>query len=219
MDTKYNIIKTKGIILKTFNIKEYDKSLVILTDLFGKISIVSFGSKRQKSKNLSKTRIFTFGNFEIKIVNNKYVLENFDVMNYFDDLTKDIYNYSYGSYFLEVLNYITFEGIEYNEQLNLIYYSLLALNKNIVDKNLVLSIFRLKCLQYEGISIDSSFLPNNVDNTIKYTWQFVLNNNGSKLFTFTLRDDLLSKFNLLVEDEFNKKFNYNFKSLNIINKL
>lgn len=216
MDTKYNIIKTYGIILNEHDIKDYDKSLTILTKDLGKITVFSFGSRRQKSKNISKTIIFVFGVFELKLVKNNYVLENIDVKNYFEELKNDINDFSYASYFLEVLNYITFENIEYENHLNLIYYSLLALLNNKIDKNLILNIFRLKCLQYEGIYVESDTLNDNINQTIKYTWDFVLNNNDSKLFKFSLRDDLLIKFNELVENEFNNKINHKFKSLKLI---
>lgn len=216
MDTKNKAININGIIIRTEPIKEYDKRLTLVTDELGKINVVSFCSKRQNYKNISKTNIFVFGEFELKIVNGIYNLNNVNVKNFFTDLSNDIDNFIHGNYFLELLNYFSFENNPDFNNLDLIIYSLNSLIKNKMNKNLIRRVFELRLLSLEGIAKTSDLLPNSTSETVKYVWDYVLNNNIQQLFNFNLETTFLKEFEYLVKKEIEQNVDYKFKSLDLI---
>lgn len=219
MDTKNKDLKVNGIIINVKDIGEYDKILTLLTKELGKITVYSFGSRRKNSKNLASTDLFIMAEFELKVVKNKYNLSFVNVKEDFHDLSKSYENLCYASYFVELLSFFSFENIEYENHLTLVYCSLKALLNNKVDKDLIRRIFELKCLQYEGIYIESSMLPENSTKTLKHTWDHILNHEGKDLFSFKLDEKYLRELDYNVDIEFRNKVVYNSKSLKLINSI
>ena len=217
MDTKNKTVITRGIIIKDEDKNEYDKLLTILTSEFGKIYVYSFGVKRQKSVNISKTNIFTYGDFEIKIVKGKYNLVAVDVKNSFFDLSKDIENMYISSYFLEVLNYFSFENIDGDELIDITVNAFKALLKNKMDKKLIMRVFELRILKEEGIFILSDNLPQNTKETVKWTWDYVISKKSDEIFNFNLKEEYKIEFINLVDYHFKKNVDKKFKTLEMIN--
>ena len=100
--------------------------------------------------------------------------------------------------------------------MTLAYCSLKALINNVINKDLIRRIFELKCLQYEGIFIEGNSLPANSSDTLRYTWDFILNHEGKELFTFKLDDKYLQELDYYIDIEFHNKVDYNSKSLKFI---
>lgn len=215
MNTKDKILAVNGIIILEKKYKEYDKLFTILTKELGKISVYAFGIRRPNSKNIGKARFFTFSTFEIRESKEKYQLENIIIKKNFDDLASDYDINCYASYFLELVDYFAQENIVCDDKINLLYYTFKALSEKKIEKRLIRRIFELKMLQYEGIyreKIESS------DEVLNYTWQFIINNNNSKLYTFNLSEEKLE----LLENEMNVEMHENvtkkFKTLEFINE-
>lgn len=219
MDTKNKIIKVDGIIIKVELVKEYDKILTVLTDDYGKINVYSFNSRRQKSSNISKTRLFCHSEFELKVINNKYNLVQSKLIESFDELSIDPVNVIYGSYFLELLDTITFENIDAYEHIKNLSTALKALIKNKMDKNLIRRVFELKSLCIEGLYIGSDKLPDTTNDTIRYTWDYVINNDIDGIYNFNLKDEYNVQFDKLVDMEIKNKIDKNFYSLKMLQKL
>ncbi len=216
MDTKNKTAITKGIIINDEDKNEYDKLITILTSDFGKIYVYSFGVKRQKSVNISKTNLFTYGNFEIKIVKGKYNLVAVDVINNFFDLSKDIDNIYISSYFLEVLNYFSFENIDGSELIDITVNAFNALIKNKMDKGLIMRVFELRILKEEGIFFLSDNLPQSTKETVKWTWDYVISKKSNEIFNFNLKEEYKMEFIKLVDYHFKKNVDKKFKTLEMI---
>lgn len=219
MDTKNKDIKVNGIIISVKKSKDYDKLLTILTKELGKINVYSFGSRRKNSKNLSKTDLFIMAEFELKLVKSNYNLSFVNVKEDFHVLSNNYIDLCYASYFMELLSFFSFENIEYENHLTLIYFSLKALIKDKIDKDLIRRIFELKCLQYEGIYIESFMLPLNSSDTLRYTWDYILDNEGKELFSFNLDEKYLKELDYYIDIEFHNKVDYNSKSLKLIKNI
>lgn len=217
MDTKNKTAITKGIIINDEDKNEYDKLITILTSDFGKIYVYSFGVKRQKSVNISKTNLFTYGNFEIKIVKGKYNLVAVDVINNFFDLSKDIDNIYISSYFLEILNYFSFENIDGSELIDITVNAFNALIKNKMDKGLIMRVFELRILKEEGIFFLSDNLPQSTKETVKWTWDYVISKKSNEIFNFNLKEEYKTEFIKLVDYHFKKNVDKKFKTLEMIN--
>lgn len=219
MDTKNKQIIVEGIIIKEEPVKEYDKILTILTNNYGKINVYSFNSRRQKSSNLSKTRLFCHSEFELRLINNKYNLVQSKLIDSFDGLSNNTENLIYGSYFLELLDAITFENIDAYEHISNLTNALKALIKNKMDKNLIRRVFELRTLYIEGLYISPEQLADNTNDTIKYTWNYILNSDIDRLYNFNLKNEYNKQFSELVDIELKNKIDKNFKSLKMLQKL
>lgn len=215
MITKNNLIKLNGIIIKETDYNEYDKLLTILTREKGKISAYAFNVRRSNSKNIGKVKLFALGTFELRENNESYTLENIIIKDDFLDLAKDYENVCYASYFIELADYFSYENIESEDVIDLLYFALKSLIKGVIDKKLIRRVYELKLLKYQGEYKDSDSLLDK-NETLKYTWDFVINSMPQKLFTFKLSDEAFKKFSDEVELEMRDKVNKKFKSLNDI---
>lgn len=215
MITKNNLIKLNGIIINETDYNEYDKLLTILTREKGKISTYAFNVRRSNSKNIGKVKLFALGTFELRENNESYTLENIIIKDDFSDLTKDYENVCYASYFIELADYFSYENIESEDVIDLLYFALKSLIKGIMDKKLIRRVYELKLLKYQGEYKDSDSLLDK-NETLKYTWDFVINSMPQKLFTFKLSDEVFKKFSDEVALEMRDKVNKKFKSLNDI---
>ena len=218
MNLKNNLVKFKAVVIGDTDYKEYDKLITLLTKEKGKVQVYAFNVRRPNSKNIGKIRLFSFGTFELREDREKYSLENVILNESFDDLTADYDKICYASYFVELVDYFTYENIESENIYDLLYFTLKALDNNKIENKLVRRIFELKMIQYQGEYKDSEML--NVDNdTLKYTWDFVLNSRPNKLYSFKLNDEIFNLFDKEVRNEMISKVNYKFKTLKEIEKL
>lgn len=215
MTIKNNLIKLNGIIINETDYNEYDKLITLLTREKGKIKAYAFNVRKSNSKNIGKAKLFTLGTFELRENNESYTLENIIIKEDFNDLTKDYESVCYASYFIELADYFSYENIESEEVIDLLYFALKSLIKGIVDKKLIRRIFELKILKYQGEYKDSDNLLDK-NKTLKYTWDFVISSLPQKLFTFKLSDEIFKKFNDEVAIEMRDKVSIKFKSLNEI---
>jgi DNA repair protein RecO (recombination protein O) len=215
MITKNNLIKLNGIIIKETDYNEYDKLLTILTREKGKISAYAFNVRRSNSKNIGKVKLFALGTFELRENNESYTLENIIIKDDFSELTNDYENVCYASYFIELADYFSYENIESEDVIDLLYFALKSLIKGAVDKKLIRRVYELKLLKYQGEYKDSDSLLDK-NETLKYTWDFVINSLPQKLFTFKLSDEIFKRFSDEVAIEMRDKVNKKFKSLNEI---
>ena len=219
MDTKSKIITVEGIIIKQEDVKEYDKLLTVLTKELGKIKIYSFNSRRQKSTNISKTRIFCNAFFELKCVKNNYNLSSARVINSFDDISNNPENMIYGSYFLEIADFVTFENIKSEAHLINLVSALKALVRGKMNKKLISKVYELSVLYIEGLYVSSDDVKGIETETVKYTWDYVLSHEGDNLYNFNLKPEYLKEFAEVVDSEFKQKIDKKFKSIQMINQL
>lgn len=210
-----NIIKLNGIIIKETDYKEFDKLLTILTKEKGKISAYAFNIRKSNSKSIGKARLFTLGTFELIESKDGYSLQNIILKEDFDDLSNDYDNLCYASYFIELADYFSFENIDSSDVIDLLYFAIKALIKGVVDKKLIRRVYELKMLKYQGEYKDSDSLLDN-NETLKYTWDFVITSLPQKLFTFKLSDEIFNKFDSEVAIEMRDKVNKKFKSLEML---
>lgn len=213
MNTKNNLEKLNGVIIKESDYREYDKLLTILTKEKGKIMAYAFNVRKQNSKNIGKTRVFSFGTFELRYSGDRYQLENVILKNSFSEITNDYNNTCYAAYFIELADYFGFENLESENIYNLLYYTFKALVDGKVEAKLIRRVFELKMLQYQGEYKESDSLSSD-NETLAYTWDFVLNTLPQKLYTFTLNDKIYNLFDKEVSHEMKSKVNKKFKTLN-----
>ena len=211
------LVSVTGMVLKASHVGEYDKRLVILTCERGKITAFARGVRRPGNSMMAGSNPFVFGKFSLKEGKDAYTLDHVDVINYFREIAEDIEAACYGSYFLEFADYYGRENVEAVEILKLLYQSLRAILKRSIPNRLVKSIFELKLMQLNGEYRDQPL--GRISETTVYTWEYVLYTSVEKLYTFTVKDDILLEFEKCVNENKRRFVDKQFHSLDILENL
>ncbi len=206
-----------GMVLKASPVGEYDRRLVILTCERGKITAFARGARRPGNSLMACSGPFVFGKFLLYEGKESYTLASAEVVNYFREIAADMEAACYGSYFLEFADYYGRENVEAVEVLKLLYQSLRALLKDSIPNRLVKPVFELKLMQLNG---EYSERPRgNVSESAVYAWEYVLFSTVEKLYTFTLKGEVLQEFQWCVENNKRRFVDKEFHSLDILSIL
>ena len=239
-----NLILT-GMVIKSSEVGESDKRLVILTRERGKIVAFARGARRPKSPLLAVTRLFVYGSFTLFEGKDAYTLAAAEIENYFSKMSEDMETMCYGCYLLELADYFSRENMESTQLLKLLYQSLRAVMNERLPNRLVKCIFELKSFVIHGeypqvfecVSCGSQdivfFSPSRlgmfceqcgmlapdrirVNISTVYTLQFVISSPVEKLYTFLLKEEVLKEFEMVMERLRKKIIDREFRSLAIL---
>ncbi len=212
-----DLITLPGIVLSAMPIGEYDKRVVLLTQERGRISAFARGARRPRSYLLGPSRPMAFGTFDLYEGRSSYNLEGAQILDYFDDLSRDLEGLSYGSYFLEVTYAYSAEGVEASQTLELVYQSLKALSRPQIPRVLTRYIFELRTMVINGVYSLEPPVP--VCDATEYTIHFIAQTPVSKLYTFTVSDRVLDELGRCMDVYREKYLEGNFTSLDILKSL
>ena len=217
-------IEVSGVVVSCMPIGEYDKRVVIITAELGRIHAFARGARRTNSKLLAGTDPLTFGTFKLISGKNAYTLVEVKIVNYFDELKKDIDRVYYGFYFLELASYFSRENIGEKNLINLIYMAFKALEAK-VDKltpEFIKAIFEWKIFEIEGImpGIDEGiFLGKKLKPSTTYAIKMIAVTDITKLFSFDLEAESKMEFIKLAEEYRDLNTDIQFKSLEMIREV
>ncbi len=139
-------IRTQGIVLLSAPCGEYDRRLVVLTAQRGKITVFARGARRPGNSFSACTGSFTFAVFTLYEGREAYTLKSADQTRFFEELRDDPERACYGIYFCEMASACAREGMDEENLMKLLYLSLSALAKNVIDARLVRAVFELRCI-------------------------------------------------------------------------
>lgn len=218
-----------GMVLSSMPIGEYDKRIVILTDERGKITAFSRGSRRPNSTMLGATEPCVFGKFILIEGRNSYTLVGAEISRYFMELRNDITGAFLGFYCLELAGYFTKENMECREVLNLLVATFNAVCKKKVPARLIRRIFELKMLviygtypqmfecvkcgrtgqlEYFSEKLSGMVCPlckKFAGNTLPvmpsslYAMQYIISSEIEKLYSFTVKEDVLTQMEPVID--------------------
>lgn len=239
-------ITLSGVVLSAMPISEYDKRLVILTKQRGKITAFVRGARKQHSAYLAGSQPMAFGEFTMYQGKNAYTITAIKVTRYFAQDMTDIEKMSYGMYFLELADYYGREGIEAGDILNLMYVSIKSLQGEQIPNRLIRVIYELRIMVINGEYPDLFSCGNcgseeridvfdcygnsvlcskchsgdrgliKIDASSLYTLQFIVTAPLTKLFTFTVKDDVLSTLEKIITPYLTRNVDKEFKSLEFL---
>lgn len=211
-------IYVTGMVLKQSAIGEYDRRLCILTKERGKISAFAKGARKPGSRLAAAACPFAFGVFKLYEGKNSYTVAEADIQNYFEALRSDFEGAYYGMYFAEIADYYTRENNDEREMLKLMYQSLRALSAASLDRRLVRAVVEIKAVgingEFPGIPQDREYLPSTL-----YAVDFILSSRIEKLYTFTVKEEVLQELIHLGSYYRRKLMDKEFKSLEILQTL
>lgn len=234
-----------GMVIKSSNVGEYDKRLVILTKERGKIAAFARGARRVKSHLIAGTRLFAFGEFTLFEGKDAYSVSRIEVENCFTEISNDMEAMCYGCYFLEFADYYTRENMECTDVLKLLYQTLRALMNERIPNRLVKCIYELKMLAINGeypqmfecmkckstevkhfSAVKGGVLCDKcvsgvedsilVDTSTVYTMQFVITAKIEKLYTFLIKERILEELEFVMRRYMKIHVEHEFNSLKIL---
>lgn len=213
-----DLVTVTAIVIMSAPIGEYDRRIVLLTRERGKISAFAKGARKQNSRFVATTNPFCFGEFKLYAGRSSYNIMETNISNYFEELRGDFEGAYYGMYFLEIADYYGRENAEHKELLKLLYQSLRALSAPSLERELVRYIYEMKAMVVEG---EFPGIPNSeklMESTV-YTIDYVMRTAVEKLFTFTVKSEVLGQLRLLCREYRKQVFEKKFKSLEILEGL
>jgi len=144
------LLKTEAIVLRSNIIGETDKIAILLTKDYGKLQAVAKGARRSKSRLINSTRPFSIGNYVLFEGKNYYYIDQWELINLYQNFEKDLMKLSYAAYFTNVLDKV----LEYNEKnlsiFNLLKSALNNLDNLYIDENILYISYNLKLLLVLG---------------------------------------------------------------------
>ena len=217
-------IEVSGVVVSCMPIGEYDKRVVIITAELGRIHAFARGARRTNSKLLAGTDPLTFGTFKLISGKNAYTLVEVKIVNYFDELKKDIDRVYYGFYFLELASYFSRENIGEKALVNLIYMAFKALEAKLdkLTPEFIRAIFEWKIFEIEGImpGIDEGMLlGKKLKPSTVYAIKMIAVTDITKLFSFDLEAESKREFIKLAEEYRDLNTDIQFKSLEMIREV
>ena len=238
-----------GMVLSSTASGEYDKRVVILTKERGKISAFAKGARRPNNHLAGAVFPCAFGTFAIYEGRNSNSIQTAEISNYFAELRQDMDAACYAFYFLEFADYYTREGNDERKMLGLLYQSMRILTKKTIPLKLIRYIFELKAIAINGegpqafqcvfcgsrepslkFSVKAGGLVcdkcksraydvTELQTSTLYAIQYVIASPVEKVYTFTLKEDILKEFGKIVERYKDVYVEKRFKSLEILEEL
>ena len=237
-----------GMVLSAMPVGEYDRRLVILTREKGKISAFVRGARRPGNPQMAGSRPFSFGEFDLFEGRSSYTVSAMRIQNYFEELSLDFEAATYGCYFVEFADYYGRENIDGSEMIKLLYQSFRALMKESIPNGLVRRIFELRLMAINGEypNLFSCIRCNSKENlhyidfwknglvcdsckdtsglmllseATVYTMQYILTSPIEKLYTFTVKPEVLQEFAVIMDKEIAMYIDRKMKSLEILETL
>ena len=147
MDT----VTVNGMVLSAMPIGEYDRRIVLLTTDFGRISAFVRGARRPNSSLLAAARPFSMGIFTLHAGRDSYTVQAASIKEYFEAVSSDVTKMAYGCYFLEAAGFASEENDDGRELLNLLYFSLKALENQAIPDELVRLVYELRLFLVMGV--------------------------------------------------------------------
>lgn len=118
---KGRIIRTQGVVLRYTDFKESDRMLTLFSPEYGKMSILARGCRKAKSKFLSVTQLFAYGEYVLLKRGDIYILTQGAIIDTFFDIREDVEKYAYASYAIDLVEEVIVAG----EQNTPLFYLLL----------------------------------------------------------------------------------------------
>jgi len=225
-------VRLHGIVLSSMPVGEADRRVTILTLERGRITAFAKGARRPKSALLACTSGFTYGEFSLFEGRESYNLVNVTNANYFDSLRTNLDDMYMGLYFCELAGALSREESDDSDLFKLLYVSLLALTKHVVERELIRRVYEIKAIAAcgEGMVTDGPYYSRRanglgaeqlagsrkVSDSCLYAVRFILSAKPSKLYTFKVSSEVLEELRFIASDYLKAHVDRDFKTIELI---
>jgi DNA repair protein RecO (recombination protein O) len=122
------VIKTKGIVIKSIKYAEQDKIITVLTRDLGKITVMAKGAMRPKGNLGVVTRFLSCSAFSLFKGRDMYVLRDAEFITNYPGIEADIEKLTYCSHFTEMIADIVQEAQPNPEAVDPFLYAVIRMN-------------------------------------------------------------------------------------------
>lgn len=214
------LIKTSGIIIKQINYDEADKILTIMTKDYGKIQALAKGARKTNNRFLASTQLFCYSNFIFYQGKSMNYINQAELRESFYNLRKNLRDFTYASYIIELINAATQEHQREEKYFYLLIHTLkhMTYTKEI-DLDIITLAFQVKLMALSGYAphLDNCVCcGGNIQNRVKISpemggiicpqcyhldpYAMGINKDAKEVLSFILHKPL-SKLNQLVKNE------------------
>lgn len=144
------MFKTDAIVIKRTPALNNDVFLTLLTEHMGKLDVVANRAKLIKSPLAPASKLFVYGNF---ILDTKYKIPKVtscDIIRSHYRLLDDYDALMYATYFVEVINRTTQQGVSENDPFHLLLHLLDGLLQAGISKKFLRALFLVKLTAFMG---------------------------------------------------------------------
>jgi DNA repair protein RecO (recombination protein O) len=149
-----SIFKTRAIVLKNKDFKENDRLIWLFTEKLGKISVVVQGAKKAKSKNMSLSLPFCFGEFVLFKGKSMYTLNEGEIEDSFQSLLNDLDTLTYASYLNELIEISMIEEENNRELFKDLIVTYYLIKNKVGDLESLIRAFEVKLLKHTGYGLN-----------------------------------------------------------------
>ena len=145
--------EVKGLVIRTVDYKETDRLVTIFTEQKGVVTAMARGARSLKSRKLSSTMQFCYGNFILYTQGDKCYIKEAELIESFFELRSSIEGLALATYICEVLSFVTIEESEL-DLLRLSLNSLYAISTGKYDIHKIKAVFEIRCAAILGFMPD-----------------------------------------------------------------
>ena len=234
-------IKVKGIVLAENNMGDYDKMLTILTPNFGKISCAAKGARKPKSALLAGTQLFCFSEYLMYQGTSTYHVNSCETIEMFYKIRTDLDKLKYAIHLNKIVQDVTDENENCYNILQLYLNALYMIAETEKDRDLVVSIFKLRLLKILGFTprvmecvnckekqnLSYFSIRDNgfkcaacskqdkssifMSESMANAIKYTISAPARKVFSFNLKNESLEEFKLITRIYFNEKMEKEYK--------
>lgn len=144
---------TDGLIIKTHNVGENDRSVVVLTRDRGILNAFVSGARKVGSKNMAGTALLTYSSLTISQKGETNRITESEALRVFMNLSTDVEKFSLAQYICELCSSLVPYGIEDEDYLRLVLNSLHFLSNGKRD------IYSVKAVTELRLMVIAGFMP------------------------------------------------------------
>jgi DNA repair protein RecO (recombination protein O) len=144
----------EGVVLRSSNLGEWDKLLVVLGQGSGKMRIVAKGARKVQSRYASLTQVFCYIRYTIYSGRNMSTFSQAELIHGFPVLRDDLDKMAYGLYILELVDSFLEDGQIHDDILSLLLAALHILNHS-EKHDLLLAFFQIRLLARLGWAVSA----------------------------------------------------------------
>lgn len=146
--------KQNGLVISERDFGENDKILTVLTERYGKVSVIAKGAKSMRNRHIPCTQLFAYGSFGLRKTGNFYYITDSDLIENYYDIRNDILKVALATYICDVVSDVTQEGNNDDEILRLTLNMLYAISKDLKQPEVIRAVFQIRLASELGFAPD-----------------------------------------------------------------
>jgi len=145
------LVKTKGVVVKSVNVGEYDRMITAITEDRGKIAFKVCGANSMKNKNTSSCNMFTYSEFVLRQKGEHYTLDKGSSIHYPFRSSCDIDSVSLAAYLCQLCADTSIDEESCRDIQRLLVNALFIIAKKDRPTDFIKGVFELRLLSRLGL--------------------------------------------------------------------